>query len=135
MSDPHSILSVKPGAGKDVIKARYKVVCKIVHPDRHGQDPSAVHFFQMVQKAYDALMHDFKAGSRTPSSAAVKKKLDAPRTDAEGTIRVSDIMTLADKLQDPWFHPNFELTDFFGDVSIPEKKEDKSCMRPRSSRN
>lgn len=56
-------------------------------------------------------------------------------------ISENDIRVLAQRIKDPWFQPEFSLTEFFGDVSIPDKSSNNnqststtSYLRPKSTR-
>jgi len=49
------ILELEPGAGQDEIKTNFRRLAKKYHPDRSGEDPTAIERFQQVQMAYDLL--------------------------------------------------------------------------------
>jgi hypothetical protein len=54
-SDAEKILGVQSGASPEEIKAGYKHMASRWHPDKHGQDPAAEHFFKLVREAYEEL--------------------------------------------------------------------------------
>ena len=144
--NPHEILGVEEGIDADSLKRRYKILCKMFHPDKHQNDRSAVFFFQLIKKGYESLVSsrekivipDVKISkSKLPSSKQDTKKEEQSGRQKEriipGTnITQNDIRVLSEKLHDPWFQPEFSLTEFFGDVNIPKKKE--KDMRPKSTR-
>ena len=145
--NPHEILGVEEGVEPDSLKRRYKILSKMFHPDKHQNDKSAVFFFQLIKKSYDAIVSsrekivipDVKISkSKMQSSKLKKEELSESQEHRSekiipGTnITQNDIRVLSEKLHDPWFQPEFSLTDFFGDVSIPKKKD--KDMRPKSTR-
>tara|TARA_B100001741_G_scaffold313747_2_gene321671 strand:- start:3309 stop:3749 length:441 start_codon:yes stop_codon:yes gene_type:complete len=145
--NPHHLLGVDENVDSDDLKKRYKTVCKMFHPDKHNQDKSSVFVFQLVKEAYENIktsrkkIHipkipkivDGEVKSETAKPEKPEEKKDA--SIVPGTnITENDIRILGEQLKDPWFHPSFSLTDFFGDVSVPEKNTKKD-MRPQSSRH
>jgi hypothetical protein len=158
--NPHEILGVQEGIEADSLKRRYKILSKMFHPDRHQNDKSAVFFFQLIKKSYDSILLSREeivipeviiSKSEMQSSKQKTKKEDTKKAERQekqerqerqehrnekiipGTnITQNDIRVLSEKMHDPWFQPEFSLTEFFGDVSLPKKK-DKN-MRPKSTR-
>ena len=55
MLNPHLILGVEEGSDMETIRKRYKQVSKMIHPDKHKNDPSAIVLYQIVRNAYDSL--------------------------------------------------------------------------------
>jgi DnaJ-class molecular chaperone len=136
--NPHHLLGVDENIDHDELKKRYKTVCKMFHPDKHNQDKSAVFVFQLVKDAYDKIKSSRKKINipKIPTITDTKEKpvqqTQMPSIVPGTNISENDIRILGEQLKDPWFHPSFNLTDFFGDVSVPEKN--KKDMRPQSSR-
>ena len=139
MQDPHQILGVSEDIDDHTLKKRYKRLCKMFHPDKMDNDQTAVVFFTMIQNSYENIKRsrvrieipllDSPPKNKKPSTQkdtsedSIEKK---PKEDIviEGTnITNNDIRILGEKLQDPWFHPSFNLTEMFGDVNIPKKKK------------
>lgn len=50
-SDPHSVLHLLPSAPLEVIKAAYRAMASITHPDHGGSSEE----FRKIQEAYEAL--------------------------------------------------------------------------------
>lgn len=135
--NPHHLLGVDENIDSDDLKKRYKTVCKMFHPDKHNQDKSAVFVFQLVKDAYDNIKSTRKKINipKIPKIAATQPEVKKEESIVPGTnITENDIRILGEKFQDPWFHPSFNLTEFFGDVSVPDKNTKKD-LRPESSRN
>ncbi len=133
MYNPHEILGVEEGDDMSVIRQRYKMVSKMFHPDKHRNDKSAIAVFQLVKSCYDSLKE-----SKKKIVLPIIDSIDAQPTKPDETIShekssvisgtnitENDIRILGERLNDPWFHPEFDLTDLFGDVKIPEKKGKK----------
>lgn len=55
MSDPHTILGVKPGDTLDAIKKAYRREAFKHHPDRNANDPTAAERFRRAAEAYESL--------------------------------------------------------------------------------
>lgn len=137
MYNPHEILGVEEGDNMSTIKQRFKTVSKIYHPDKHMNDKTAIIIYQIIRNAYDSLKESKKkivlpvmdpqivekkeSLSKDDTKAVIKQDSIVPGTN----ITENDIRILGERLNDPWFHPEFELTDFFGDVTIPEKNKKK----------
>ena len=160
MHNPHTILGIEEGDSDEIVKRRYRKVSRMIHPDKHADDPSAVALFQIVKNAYESIK---KAKTRMELPVSNESNVRIPKvtqlqqnngetvnktkkthksykdTDTLSTkeslvpgtnISENDMRTLAEQIKDPWFHQSFSLTDFFGDVPVPEKKD----IRPTSSR-
>ena len=46
-------------------------------------------------------------------------------------ISENDIKILAQQLKDPWFQPEFSLTEFFGDVEIQKKAAQRKKIKKK----
>lgn len=137
MYNPHEILGVAEGDDMSTIKQRFKTISKIYHPDKHGNDKSAIVIYQIIRNAYDSLKESKKKivlPVMDPQIVEKKDSLPKEKTKSELksdtvvpgiNITENDIRILGERLNDPWFHPEFDLTDFFGDVKIPEKSKKK----------
>lgn len=131
MFNPHEILGVDEGEDFEVIRKRFKTVSKMFHPDKHQNDKSAIVIYQIIKSSYDSLkasktkivlpVMDPQITDKTNESQSEPKQSLVPGTN----ITENDIRILGEKLNDPWFHPQFDLTDMFGDVNIPKEKKDK----------
>ena len=49
------VLELEPGASQEEIKTSFRRLAKKWHPDRSGDDPTAIEKFQQIQAAYDLL--------------------------------------------------------------------------------
>ena len=58
MSDHYSILGLTKSATNAEIKAAYRRLVKIYHPDKNPNNPAAVEKFRAIQEAYDVLSHE-----------------------------------------------------------------------------
>ena len=57
MSDPYSVLGLKPDATDEEVKKAYKTLAKKYHPDVTGNDPAAARKMQEINAAYDAIIN------------------------------------------------------------------------------
>jgi len=120
--NPHIILGVQQDVDNEHLRKRYKKVCKMFHPDKHNNDPSAVALFQVVVDAYESIkasrkritVEDVEIENPTPK----KEDVIIPGTN----ITQNDVKILGDYLKDPWFDPGFSLVEMFKDVDIPSRK-------------
>ena len=62
MTDPYSVLGIRPDADEETIKKAYRQKCKQYHPDLHPDDPSAEEHFKEVQAAYSEIMRIKQGG-------------------------------------------------------------------------
>jgi curved DNA-binding protein CbpA len=125
MFDPHAILGVEQNADLKEIRRRYKNLCVMYHPDKHNQDKSAVTIFQIIQDAYKSLKESRKRIVLPTLEEKVEKSTQEKPILPGTNISEKDLMILGEKLNDPWFTPSFDLTELFGDVTIPDKKREK----------
>jgi DnaJ domain len=75
-ADDFAVLGLRPGAGADEIRAAYRRLAKIHHPDRNPGDASALQSFRQLSDSYAAL----RDGGRLASSTAPPSPLSAART-------------------------------------------------------
>lgn len=130
--DPHKLLCVEEGCTREALHARYRTLCKLFHPDRNKNDPTAAIVFQLVHEAYERVAkittdlppirvvsksHNGKPRKpqqRSATTAAPAAAHAAPaNTNNNNTTR-----TLAAKLDDPYFSQAFRLDEYFDDVPI-----------------
>ncbi len=57
MTDYYSILGISKTADEIEIKAAFRRLAKIYHPDKNPDNPEAKHLFQNILKAYNTLVH------------------------------------------------------------------------------
>ncbi len=62
MTDPWSVLGLRPGASTDEVKKAYKTLAKKYHPDVAGNSPEAARRMQEINAAYDQIINN-KASS------------------------------------------------------------------------
>lgn len=53
--NPYYVLLLEPGCSLDDVKARFRKMSLLVHPDKHGGDPRASAAFEVVRAAYDRM--------------------------------------------------------------------------------
>lgn len=149
--NPYTLLNIHEGCSRSELKARYKILCKMYHPDKLGQDPTSVVIFQMIQQAYTNIKNmmdetilvnvstEMKSNSNdipvhSDSVVNTTKKVTRQEPSQSELEQMQNLVrVLGQKLHDPWFDQGFSLTDYFGDVTIPEKDK-KSSSRPISTR-
>ncbi|KAK4451176.1 hypothetical protein QBC34DRAFT_424048 [Podospora aff. communis PSN243] len=68
--DYHAVLGVPRNAGPDAIKAAYRKLALIKHPDKNGNTAESTAAFQEIHEAYEAL-------SRKPSAGSVQDQHQA----------------------------------------------------------
>ncbi|MEO8899702.1 MAG: J domain-containing protein [Candidatus Dormibacter sp.] len=74
--DDFIVLGLRPGAGADEIRAAYRSLAKIHHPDRNPGDAVSLETFRRITEAYAAL----RDHSRLASGTASPSPLSAART-------------------------------------------------------
>lgn len=133
--NPYLVLGVDEDVSDTNLKKRYKTVCKMFHPDKHEDDKSAKVIFQILQDAYEKIklirkkivIEDVvieQEEKKKERKEEKKRKQNKEEVVIPGTnITESDIKTLGQLNRDPWFHPDFNLTDYFGSDCFPGKKK------------
>lgn len=135
--DPHKLLCVEEGVSKETLDARWKVLCKLFHPDKLRQDATAVIVFQLLQEAYrrlsqskDVSPHESQRGNSSRYRDAQRQSVQVPLTvisranRARGDVQQrrpdanTATTTVGSVNTDPYFAQEFSLSDYFGDVSV-----------------
>lgn len=129
--NPHEVLGVDESVSDDALRRRLRILSKMFHPDKHQNDKSAVFFFQLIQKSFKSIQESrtkivIPDVSITPKPSASTPRHPTEEIDSTSQLSESAIRTLSHRLHDPWFQPEFSLTEFFGDVSIPKEKHPPS---------
>ena len=148
--NPYTLLNLHEGCSRSELKSRYKILCKMYHPDKLGQDPTSVVIFQMIQQAYTNIKNmmddtilvnvstEMKSNEIPVHSDSVvntTKKVTKQESSQNEVQQMQNLVrVLGQKLNDPWFDQGFSLTDYFGDVTIPEKNKKSCSVRPISTR-
>ena len=89
-----AVLGLRPGAGDDEIRAAYRRLAKIHHPDRNPGDGQALATFRRLTESYAALKARPKLGAeapRTPLSAAVRTRTSSRREAAGAATTLADL--------------------------------------------
>ena len=81
--DPYEVLGLKSGTTPAQIKARYRQLAKMYHPDKNRGDPTAEWIFKRVQAAYDVLQRDPKPTPATPEQPPPRAAERPRRATAE----------------------------------------------------
>jgi hypothetical protein len=96
-ADDFAVLGLRPGAGDDAIRAAYRRLAKIHHPDRNPGDASALQTFRQITDSYAALRDHGRVasstGPRSPLSAAsaARRRASSRRGTAPTGTRLADI--------------------------------------------
>ena len=91
-----AVLGLQPGAGNDEIRAAYRRLVKIHHPDRNPGDSEALATFQRLTDSYAALRSHAQAMARperSPLSAALagRRRASSRRDTAAEPTSLSDL--------------------------------------------
>ncbi len=89
-----AVLGLRPGAGEDEVRAAYRRLAKIHHPDRNPGDPEALATFRRLTESYAALRTRVSVGvatPRTPLGAAVGRRASSRRQAAAAATTVADL--------------------------------------------
>lgn len=155
--NPYKLLGCDETASRADVRERYRFLVRKLHPDKHAQDVSFVYLSTQLDAAYKSIKDLFaykdahatgrKRGegddrpwvasppSQRPdrrtvaSSSGVSLSSSAPHdTGSDTTSTHARVTTVGHVLRDPWFQQDFCLTDYFGDVPLPDK-----CQSSRDS--
>ena len=86
MSDPYSVLGVRPGASSEELHDAYRRLVKKHHPDRNGGSAESTRKFQEIQQAYEAV----RSGRVNPPPTPPRRDHDSVETrmaDIERELR------------------------------------------------
>lgn len=86
MRDPYKILGVRRDAGQDEIKAAWRNMAKIAHPDHNQGDPTATARFAEIGRAYDTLKDPRKRSLFDSAARMAEAKAAAASKADENTI-------------------------------------------------
>ena len=114
MENPFKILHVDEDSDLTIVRKRFKKLSKIYHPDKHEQDPTSVLLFQILQNAYEKIKNIKEHNTYV---------IPVKQTQARSENTKNHTTTLAQPLHDPYFTQDFALSEYFSDISIPEKKK------------
>ncbi|HEY1039605.1 MAG TPA: J domain-containing protein [Bacteroidia bacterium] len=78
MSDHYSILGLTKSATTAEIKAAYRKLVKIYHPDKNPNNPEAVIKFRAIQEAYDVLSHSISRSKYDNGFSAAAYTYESP---------------------------------------------------------
>jgi curved DNA-binding protein CbpA len=88
-SDPYKILGVGPEASEDQLRAAYRRLVRVHHPDHNHGSPESARRFEEIQEAY-ARIQRLRTRARAdepPAPAASDPNLEARLTDLEEQVR------------------------------------------------
>ncbi|HEX4755962.1 MAG TPA: J domain-containing protein [Candidatus Dormibacteraeota bacterium] len=91
-----AVLGLRPGAGANEVRAAYRRLAKIHHPDRNPGDTTALETFQRITDAYAAL----RDHSRLASGTAAASPLTAARAARQRASSAAGSETSATPLAD-----------------------------------
>jgi curved DNA-binding protein CbpA len=81
-SDPYATLGVKPSASDAELRAAYRRLVQLHHPDHNGGSPESARRFEEVQDAY-ARIRQLRADRPAPSTAARDPEVDSRLAEME----------------------------------------------------
>jgi hypothetical protein len=83
--DPYQILGLKPDAPDDEVRAAYRRLVQLHHPDHNGGSPEAARRFEEVQDAYARITESRHGAPR------VEKTDPQPTSDPDVDSRLADL--------------------------------------------
>ena len=94
--DDFAVLGLRPGAGADEVRAAYRSLAKIHHPDRNPGDTAALETFRRITEAYAALRDHSRLASGTASASPLSAARAARRRASSGDGTGTSATPLAD---------------------------------------
>jgi curved DNA-binding protein CbpA len=89
--DPYVVLGVAKDAPEAEIRAAYRRLVQLHHPDHNGGSPESARRFEEVQDAYAEVRRVRSAGGAHTASAGSGARASAPRPDSDLDARLADI--------------------------------------------
>lgn len=141
--NPYALLGVKEGCTEKELRTRYKAACKMFHPDKHGQDPTSIFVFQLIQRSYENIETMMKMpmcpkaqvnkpvirgeerGREQREQREEKREKREKGSSSKDLTREDILQILGMPLEDPYFAQPFSLSDMFGDVEIKKEEAKK----------
>lgn len=133
--DPYKVLAIEPGCSRVELKARYKVVSKLYHPDKVKSDATAAFLFQQIVQAYESIKNVAQdkpatTDTRRPLADAIPKS-GRNTNDPASTSSSNTVTTVGAPRMNAYFTPDFNLTEYFGDIPIPKEGNRARSTTPR----
>lgn len=117
--DPYRLLGIEETCVESDLKRRWKTLRRIYHPDKFANDTTATVLYQLLEEAYIKI--------KNVKEPITLSKIQPTQSSEIEVQTSSDVTTVGRQLLDPYFHPDFSLSELFGDVAIPENKEVPNC--------
>jgi hypothetical protein len=92
--DPYKVLGVRPGASDEQVRAAYRRLVQIHHPDHNDGSPTAARRFEEIQEAYARIRRLRKLppnAGRTPPSTSNDPAIDLRLADLEAQVRAATV--------------------------------------------
>jgi curved DNA-binding protein CbpA len=89
--DPYEVLGVPRGAADSELRAAYRRLVQLHHPDHNGGSPEAARRFEEVQDAYAAILTSRRQAPRPSRGQAHPPQGSAPVEDPDVETRVADL--------------------------------------------
>src|SRR5262245_36123442 len=83
--DPYTVLGVKPGVSDEELRAAYRRLVQLHHPDHNNGSPEAARRFEEVQEAYASIVEQRRRNPVPP------RHPPPPPTDPDLEARLADI--------------------------------------------
>lgn len=91
----YAVLGLRPGATMEAVRAAYRSLAKVHHPDRNPGDPSALATFARISESYAALREaaEHAAPAPTPLAAAraARRRGSSRRGSGADAARLADL--------------------------------------------
>jgi len=89
--DPYVVLGVARNAPEAEIRAAYRRLVQLHHPDHNGGSPESAQRFEEVQEAYAEIRRLRASGSTGPAPAGARASSSPPPPDPDLDARLADI--------------------------------------------